>query len=448
MIQYFIYFVVLLLGAWMFKLKRPQKLAWLLVASVCFWQFSFPLPLFKSAPDFWVLCVILSEIKNLGSLLKRIQNTLISRLAVLSIIAFIVLYVNSPHYFGSIGQFIRLFSHELISQYFLPIYAFYCIKSEDDMTVVIKWTRRAMYVLTAFGVLNLVMRHAFALDFLMSGASGGGSELAGSYYSDRERFRVQALFFNAFCYGYICLMMFYLHLYARIKGLETKRQALLVMAFGLFGIATCGCRTLIMCWLISLPLFLLCNYSIGRWMRYGTAIIFIFALSWATVPYVQERIDQTISVFDSNSENVQGSSLEMRNTQFLSVMYYIHNHELFGRGKDFFYLDMGWKDSREGLVDQSLQGLEGVYLSYLLERGFVGYTLYLLFYLSLMLYFIRNRQYAKTQCSIAIAILTSYLLFSHFTGELSSLYSTLLLCGAMIAVIEHEKLMIQKTKLS
>lgn len=440
MMQYIIYFIVLLLGFWVFRLTRPQKLAWLLVASICFWEFRFPLPLFRTAPSFWVLCVILSELKNAGRVWRCAKSTLIAGLAGLSMVSFVILYFNSPHYSGSIWQFVRLFCHEQISQYFLPVYAFYCIRKEEDMAVSVTWTRRAMYVLTAFALVNLATRYAFAIDILKPDLSAYGVKQGGSFYAESDRFRVQALFFNAFGYGYICLMMFFLHLYARIRGLETRKQSLCVMACGVFGILTCECRTLVVCWIIALPLFILSNYPIGRWLRYGVSALLLLVLSLEFVPYMHKKAEQTVSVLDADSEGVLGSSIDMREKQFLSVMYHIREHPQFGRGADFFILDKGWQTRDEKLMDRDLFGLEGVYLEYLLERGFVGYGLYLCFYLSLMTYFIRNRHCAKTQCSVSIAILTSYLLFAHFTGELNSPYPTLLLCGALVSVIEVAKI--------
>lgn len=46
-------------------------------------------------------------------------------------------------------------------------------------------------------------------------SSYDASDMSGSYYTDSDRFRVQAMFPNPFDYGYICLMVLVLFEYFR-----------------------------------------------------------------------------------------------------------------------------------------------------------------------------------------------------------------------------------------
>lgn len=50
-------------------------------------------------------------------------------------------------------------------------------------------------------------------------------------------------------------------------------------------------------------------------------------------------MNQTLSIFtDSSGNKVGGSNLDMRETQYLTTLFYIKDNPLFGRGKDFLTL--------------------------------------------------------------------------------------------------------------
>ena len=143
-------------------------------------------------------------------------------------------------------------------------------------------------------------------------------------------------------------------------------------------------------------------------------------------------------MFESKSD-VGGSSLEMRYMQYAAVLYHVQDSPLLGKGYHYFLIDMGWQDGFLGLRDDRLYGLEGVTMVYILERGFIGLFIYLLIYISLIMYCIKNKQIDRKLSALGISILTVYLLFANMTGELKSVYPTLLLMGMAIGIMETKK---------
>lgn len=109
--------------------------------------------------------------------------------------------------------------------------------------------------------------------------------------------------------------------------------------------------------------------------------------------------------------------------------------------KTFFFIDLGWSDVVEnGITDRTdLAGLEGVIMSLLLERGFAGVLFYLTFYIMLFSAFLKYRKYDKQTCFIGISLLVAYTLFANSNGELLSVPPTLLVCGALLHILETEK---------
>lgn len=75
----------------------------------------------------------------------------------------------------------------------------------------------------------------------------------------------------------------------------------------------------------------------------------------------------------------------------------------------------------------------------LLERGFIGLLLYAVFWISLIIFMFKNRSVSSPLTALGLSILAVYLSFANMTGELLSVYPTLLLLGFTIKAIEVKK---------
>ena len=90
---------------------------------------------------------------------------------------------------------------------------------------------------------------------------------------------------------------------------------------------------------------------------------------------------------------------------------------------------------KEYLVDQDLFGLEGVLMNYLLERGFLGICFYLFFYVYVLCFFYKHKSVDKNISALGVSILVTYLAFANMTGELNSVFPTLLITGICLKVL-------------
>ena len=155
-------------------------------------------------------------------------------------------------------------------------------------------------------------------------------------------------------------------------------------------------------------------------------------------PFIQERADFLMSMFDDDNEEQGGSSVEMRALQYARVLYYIEDDWLPGCGYDFFWIDLQFSQGQQHQLDPDLQGLEGVHLKYLLERGVIGYSLYWVFYIVLLVYLFRHRKSCRKEVATAVAVVAIYLTFAHMTGELKSVPVTMLMLGMFLKVIQGD----------
>jgi O-antigen ligase len=175
-------------------------------------------------------------------------------------------------------------------------------------------------------------------------------------------------------------------------------------------------------------------FQMNRSVMYGMIAVMLLILSYNTVPAVEEKVNQMTDIFVEDSET-EGSSIQMRMSQYASVLIHIEGNEWLGLGKG--YWDYSYAEDSYSVA--GLLGVESVILSYLLERGIVGLASWAIFYTSIFLYFLHNRRKRKALSGLGCSILVLYLVFSIGTGELGSVYPTMLLLGITMKMIESKK---------
>ena len=131
--------------------------------------------------------------------------------------------------------------------------------------------------------------------------------------------------------------------------------------------------------------------------------------------------------------------MAMRMEQFDATLENIDKGKIFfGMGRGYFANDLGWGENER--VDERLAGMESVIFGNLLERGIVGLVLWVAFYSLIFFYLKKHRSAYKSITGLGMSFLVLYLLFAIGTGELLSVYPTMLLLGYVFKAIEYDNL--------
>lgn len=425
-------YIVLLLSLLMFVVKREHKICILLIYLLCLNGVYAPTLKGVLLPQVFFF---LSEIRYFKQYVNIIKGTRFKYPLVILLVGIVILWINSPHMTGPSGLF-ALFSYDFIRKYGIFFFVFIACLGCKNQKAIIKVTFIYLLVLTSFGILNLLTKHAIYVDWVLAGLDADSvMGDAGSKFTYEDRFRVQAMFANPFDYGYFCLTLLLYYWYL-LKGKLIKKNLFYVASICcLFGIFTCGCRTILACSIVGFLIFVLFGYNLKSKLKLSLASLFlIFTVTLMMPDNVNKQINFLTSAF-TDDPNVGGSSLSMRQTQTAAVMYYIQDNMAFGRGYGFFVNDLGFGGGRSEIVDKDLCGLEGVYMSLLLERGIVGLVLYVLFWLSIIWITLNIAKKTKDRRTLAIclSVIASYLAFANMTGELSSVPITLSIIGLCLA---------------
>ena len=416
----------------MFFIKREWKAAMLVMGAMVLTLVDIPgIPLHK-ANLLLQVAFLLSEWRDLPRHFKRLQSTPYLWIPLL-IVSFSALLAALTSQYTGIAETIK---SELLFKYFALAYAFWAVKNEKSLKPVLQVSLYCLIVLTAFGALNYIQKNAIFVNALTEGKTSMVMEDAslGDVYTERSRFRVQSMFKSAFDYGYICAAILLLHLHGWYRHLESKRNFVIALVCCSFGILMCGCRIVWVGTLFSIFCYSMWVFQMNRNLMYGMIAMILMIMSYATIPAVEDKVNKVTDVFVEDSET-GGSSISLRMSQYASVLIHTEGNEWLGLGKGYWnHIYNEDRSSVEGLL-----GVESVILQYLLERGIIGLVLWVAIYTVIIIYFCKNRKKSKALTGLGVSILTLYLVFSIGTGELGSVYPTMLLLGMVMKMIESKK---------
>lgn len=416
----------------MFYVKREWKAALLVMGAMTLTLVDIPgIPLHK-ANLLLQVAFLLSEWRDLPRYFKRLQYTPYLWIPLL-IVSFSALLAALTSQYTGIAETIK---SELLFKYFALAYAFWAVKNEKSLKPVLQVSLYCLIVLTAFGALNYIQKNAIFVNALTEGKTSMIQEdvSLGDVYTESSRFRVQSMFKSAFDYGYICAAILLLHLHGWYRHLESKRNFVIALVCCSLGILMCGCRIVWVGTLFSIFCYSMWVFQMNRNVMYGMIAMILMIMSYATIPAVEDKVNKVTDVFVEDSET-GGSSISLRMSQYASVLIHIEGNEWLGLGKGYWsYIYNEDRRSVEGIL-----GVESVILQNLLERGIIGLILWATFYSIIFFYFGRNRTKRKALTGLGASTLTLYLVFSIGTGELGSVYPTMLLLGMTMKMIESKK---------
>lgn len=408
----------------MFFVSRDKKIAIIFVTLMTLTSLKVWL---ASALDLIIISFIISEYKNLKAFFIQInRNKITKKILFLLILMFVLDIIFSPHLHSTI-EIIKYFDLFIFRKYLLLFITFYTIKVTNNTKPLIKYSIIAMGVLTFFGIINYIQKESDIVSAFVS-VNNKVNFAKGDAFSFSNRFRVQSMFINPFDYGYICCICLLIYLN---KRKQFGNRLFIAMIFCcIFGILLCGCRTVIICALTSVLIYFCIVYNTRRFVLLTLLMLTISVLSYILFPFVTEKIDSVVKLF--SDEDYGGSSLSMRQVQFATVLKYVEYKPLFGNGVGYFYEDLGWENGDQSRIDSDLQGLEGIYLGRILEHGFVGYILYIIVWIIMLLSLIKCRKNNRTLAGLGIAVWTAYTCFANMTGELLSVAPTLIIIGCIM----------------
>ncbi len=412
----------------MFIVSREYKLAIMFMATMLLSLVILP---FKGITALMVITLgfLLSEAMYFRGHWRRLKVSALFPYLILVVVSFVLAAVTSPHLhnINDLGYFAL---SEVMVKQFAIIYGFMAMRRRRSIRPLLLVSLGALILMTVIGYANFVSGSSFMVEELYSGI------LSEYDFTHTERFRVQATFLNPFDYGFMCVLLAVLHVYGYLQKMEDVKLFAVAQACCLFGVIACNCRTILFCYAVCALVFAIAIQKQRKHKLYillGAVALSIGLILF--VPGARRLILSVLTIFDPTSVT-KGSSLAMRLVQLSSVIFYISASPLYlllGRGVHFFELDLGWENGSVMAADSDLYGLEGIYLNLLLERGVLGFAIYLAMMLLIAVFIFRHRKLGRKLYALGITVFALYILFSFMTGELLSATPSFYILGYVIA---------------
>lgn len=199
-----------------------------------------------------------------------------------------------------------------------------------------------------------------------------------------------------------CMSLAYISQRKNIDKSSFKKGILLVLMLSVLFLS--GSRAGLICFLFGFAILFFDKIILSLKIIAFVSVIF-------TVIY---QINSFIVEFEKEG---QGSSISMRQEQLLFSYVYFLKSPIYGNGVRYTSKNIMERDSyNDRVVDSSIGGLESVIFYQVIDYGLMGFSSYIILFLFITRYFLKNRKnkYAIT----GLAISSSFLLFAVFSGEI------------------------------
>lgn len=375
---------------------------------------------------------LIKSIKTRRRFARQIQP-IVYYVALLILLLLFTVFVSA--HLHSLRDLYSYIMTECVCKYGVLVLVYLCVKEKRDIYCLAHMAFIALIIITVFGFFNLIIGtpiYSLCENLNFSEIDYG------------ERFRISSTFYNPFDYGFVCVVFLLFSLFLFFTKQITAALFGATMGMSLFGIIFCGCRTIIIITIIGIASFLLLsNRSIKKSLKVFSLFLGLMVIAYAIAPSIQNKVKFMLSAFEMDSE-ISGSSISGRSIQLAAVINEIKDNPLTGNGYGYFVKDLGW--GAEGMTSDNpdLLGIEGVYMSYLLERGIVGFLLYLLMISCLVCGLVRLRNIVRSLYALGISTLIIYLSFSFLTGELLSFFPTAIIVGMVLSILQAAKTRIKR----
>ena len=296
--------------------------------------------------------------------------------------------------------------------------------------------QKAYWFLIAFGLLGII-EGVLHLNYIYPMICSAFPEYDGFFglgqsVSFRDSWRIRTMITTDYPTALGTLLCVITLLY--VPFLKKKNFSLLKIGFFVFvyflNLYFCGCRTALVCTGAALLFFFVkkCHIAIKFFLAFICSVACILYAAF---------------VIKSFSVEGQGSSLQLRERQLLFSIAQIADKPLFGNGMGYMKKYI-FETNQYGEVelDQDVMGLESIIFSKLINNGFFGFGMYMLFNAWMFIWFYRKQKVNTAAYSgylIVFASTSFFLLSGNMTNASAYVYIVLgMLSGVLVTEQETQ----------
>lgn len=314
---------------------------------------------------------------------------------------------------------------------FLSLFVGYAVISSMDI-----WKRSAKPMSVIFSIMCIYGFITFALqnnpyDDILHMAFG--NEL-GIWHDVQSRgYRVFSTLSKPNVYG---LVMFFAATYFYLqRNMLSKTLYAFITLMLILNAFLSNSRTGLVAGALMIALYVLIEYKFSyKVLGYSIGILILLVILYDNIPFIKPVADSVIDVFTTGGESAGGSTTDLKDEQLAASLYYFFKHPYFGNGFNYFQEVIG---VRYDTYEIGLAGLEGYGYKLLVEEGAFMIIAVAWLFVSMVVFFFRNR--VRECSSMGIAWIISFLFFMLLTGSYGGIYTIgMLLIGMLLKYVQEE----------
>lgn len=369
---------------------------------------------------FFLICYWLSILNNKET--KKLKMPLKIPM-ILYLIGFLVVGCES-HYLSFFYMIYKPLIH-FFDTYFVILLGFIASKK---IKVISKPIIDVLFFVTVYGIFTYIIKENPIQELICQIFNIGYDH---SYYWE-SRVRVDSTWSGSISYGFICSMFFYLLL----SHLRSRKEIYLLILL-LINLMLSGSRTDIVTFFLMGFVLIVIKYNMKKsFVIFLISVIVVF-VCYNTIPIVYERINN-VSTTIQGKDNVEGSSIELRNNQTSAVLLLFIQSPIVGHGIDYITEEMGFGTNQwEG--DSLYKGFESLVYIIMIERGLVGLFSELLIVLSILFYALKYLKQDKNTVANIVLLILAFIFFAISTGALDIWLLVMFYIGLYIRKIHDER---------
>lgn len=324
-------------------------------------------------------------------------------------------------------------------QTFLMVFLCYInIHKIEDWEKVLKSLFISSLILSLYGFYNFITK-SNPLDKLIADSFNSESYI-NVYALFDGRFRVNSFVSHPIYYGYLAGILFLVTFYSFFFKKEYKKICFFLMPIIFLNVILSNSRTSLLATFIGLLAFMLIAFNKIETIKVLFICCLLFLIGY-NLPFVKEKIDNTIDLFITGGEKTVGSSVPMRIIQFNASYYEFLKKPVFGNGFLYISETLGASDISENVTsDEEFGGFESYIFHLIIEEGVVGILINIIFFISLLRFFLKKVVISKELAGLGFALTIMFLTFIIGTGALGAWPITMGLIGIIMKLVTLESL--------
>ncbi|MEO7049271.1 MAG: O-antigen ligase family protein [Ferruginibacter sp.] len=321
-----------------------------------------------------------------------------------------------------------------IQTFFVIFLIYKNLKQSNDWNKLINFLRISAIILCVYGIYNFITKSNPYDNFISNSFNSLSSfEFYKNIFDDR--FRINSFVDHPIYYGYILAILFLL-IFNALLTRRPKAIDIVILSLIFFNLILTNSRTPLFAFLFGCVIYI--STSLNPKMKLLISVIsVIFLMGLYAIPFIRDKMNNTIGIFEKEENQVGGSNLKMRQMQLLASYKLFSKKPISGNGLYYIEENLGYSSNEDKSTSaDELQGFESYIYILLIEQGLIGIITNFIFFGAIIFYFIKNRKISKEFTGLGLAIAIMFLTFSIATGTLGSWIITMGILGIIIKIVE------------